>query len=181
MSSKLILYWEFSRGCQLVGCCPTSVIVEVLWRANSRNLSLAWLNNWSSVPVTFPRLRLFWWFHNAQITIENRVGSLFSVKINPNRSMKFETCFKLLWFHMGTLYQSSSSFGQRYSACLMSSWWSWQSSQLSLVTICCLTRFFFIGKEFLVALQTKLFYLTQNGKTPNCLPQRFQLCNIRLT
>ena len=38
--------------------------------------------------TAFPSLRLFLRFHRAQITMEKRVGSLFSAKKQPARSKK---------------------------------------------------------------------------------------------
>ena len=110
--SKFNLYSGRSGGCQHVGGRPTGTMLDVLWGANSRILSLAWCSNWSREMTAFPSLWLFLRFHKAQITMEKRAGSLFSEKTQPVRSIKVAACQRLSWFHMGTLLHSSVSFGQ---------------------------------------------------------------------
>ena len=61
--SKFTLYISLSGGCQQVGGHPTSIMVEELWRLNSRNLSFAWDNSWPRGTVDFPSWRLFLRFH----------------------------------------------------------------------------------------------------------------------
>lgn len=109
--SKFTLYSGHSEGCQHVGGHPIGTMLDVLWSANSRNLSLAWCSNWSREMIAFPSLWLFLRFHKAQITMEKRVGSLFFAKTQPVRSIKFVAYRRLSWFHMGTLLHSSISFG----------------------------------------------------------------------
>lgn len=113
----------------------------------------------------FPSLRLFCRFHTTQVTIANNTGPLFSAKMPPNKSMKDVVCFKLSWFQTGTLFQSSYSFGHEHKACFTSSWWFWQGSQRSSMIICRLTKFVFIGKEFLVALHARFFTLLEQGSS----------------
>ena len=135
-----------------------------MWSVNSRNLSLAWCSTWSREMTVFPSLRLFLRFHRAQIIIEKRVGSLFSAKTQPVRSIKVVACRRLSWFHKGTLFHRSDSFEQWNRAWHTSSLACWQLLHVLLVMIFRLTKFVLVGKEFFVALQTKFLTLLGTGK-----------------
>ena len=91
--SKFTLYISLSGGCQQVGGHPTSIMVEELWRLNSRNLSFAWDNSWPRGTVDFPSWRLFLRFHitkkkKAWIPV-NSIGNVFDCWI---RNLDFNPC-----------------------------------------------------------------------------------------
>ena len=79
--------------------------------------------------------------------------------MQPSKSIKLLLCFSLLWFHKGTTCHNSVRFGQRYKAWWTSSCCDWHRSHLSSVITCCFTRFIFVVREFLHALQTKFLTL----------------------
>lgn len=81
--SKLILYHDVSGGHQDVTGLTDGGVAAKWCEVYSRSLSLACCRIWPSVQECFPCLRLLGLFHITQVTIENRVGSLFSAKIHP--------------------------------------------------------------------------------------------------
>ena len=102
--SKLILYHDVSGGHQDVTGLTDGGVAAKWCEVYSRSLSLACCRIWPSVQECFPSLRLLGLFHITQLTIENGEGSLFSAKIHPIKSMKFEHCLKLSWFQSGTWF-----------------------------------------------------------------------------
>ena len=162
--SMFTLYRPGPRGCHRASWRPTGATGTILCHEKTSTLSLARCNKWNSGYTFLPVLKLFLQVHKAHTIVANNASSLFSAKTFPIRSTKFLALLTFTWVHWGIFFHSSASFRQLYNACFTSSMCSWQTSRLPFWIIFLRIRLSLVGKEFLVALQTKFFTLLSTGR-----------------